>query len=172
MEHIPVWRLSNKLGVVCLILRGTLIMFNLFLRAICCCRWSLTFHGGMLGQRWRSSAIAPVTYGAAIDVPVLYSIQLLQCLLALRMCSPGAKMSTHTPALDMDHAWSCLVVAPTVMAPRREPGDTLHASRGWSGLFPAIVTTVMFCRRSSSIDLLTILVFSPWSDRLTITGLL
>ena len=80
------------------------------------------------GKRPRSCATAPVTCGAAIDVPDLLQVAVLVSEHAACMELPGASTSTHGPRLEKPERPSEKVVEPTVNACGAEAGDSAHAS--------------------------------------------
>ena len=53
--------------------------------------------GDSVGVCWRTSAAAPATCGAAIDVPLIVFVAVSLVCQAEVMLDPGAKMSRHVP---------------------------------------------------------------------------
>jgi len=75
----------------------------------------------------RKSAAAPATCGAAIEVPLIVLMAVLDVDHADVMLAPGAKMSRQVPKLEKLARASLDVVAPTVIADGSEAGEELHA---------------------------------------------
>src|SRR5688572_20552717 len=74
------------------------------------------------------SAAAPATCGLAIEVPEIDWVALSLPMLAPRMLTPGAKMSTQEPKFENEARLSASSLAATVMADGSLAGDVLHAS--------------------------------------------
>ena len=87
-----------------------------------------TAAGDAVGTSLRRSATAPVTWGAAIDVPLFVVVAVSEVRHADRTTEPGANRSTHVPKFENDDRASVDVVEPTVRAGGTRAGDLLHAS--------------------------------------------
>src|SRR5688500_17131795 len=82
--------------------------------------------------------MAPVTCGAAIDVPLSTAVAVAEPRYAERIWTPGANRSTHRPLLDHDGRTSRRSVAATVTARGVRAGLSVHALEPE---FPAAATT-------------------------------
>src|SRR5438105_76921 len=103
---------------------------------------SATSAGVADGFNWRYCATTPVTWAAAIDVPVRTPVAVLLVLNAVGISAPGAKRARQRPKFeprvgDDTHRASERPVAPTVSAVATRPGERAHAS---PLLFPAATT--------------------------------
>ena len=90
--------------------------------------WSRTCWGVACGVAPRTSAAAPATCGAAIEVPLMVLVAVSLVFHAEVMFSPGAKMSVQVPKLEKEARASVLVVALTVIASGTRAGVKLQAS--------------------------------------------
>src|SRR5690606_19637191 len=95
---------------------------------------SRTCAGDQVGLADRIRAATPATCGAAIDVPLIVLVAVLEVDHAEGILGPGPKLSRQEPKFETDARLSLLAVAPTVLAPPARVGEKLHAL-AW--LFPA-----------------------------------
>jgi hypothetical protein len=89
---------------------------------------AVTCAGVHVGCSARISAAAPVTCGAAIDVPLPVRVAVSPPMEALVMSTPGANRSTHEPVLENAARASSGPVAPTVTAAGTPAGVFAQAS--------------------------------------------
>ena len=76
-----------------------------------------------------TSAAAPATCGAAIEVPLIVAVAVSPVRAADRIRAPGANRSRQLPQFENDARASALSEAPTVMPAGSRAGDDVHASR-------------------------------------------
>ena len=79
-------------------------------------------------------AIAPVTCGVAIDVPLKVAVAVSLAFQVERMADPGANSVKHEPKLEKEERASEVVVEPTVTAVDTRAGEEPQAL---ALLFPA-----------------------------------
>ena len=91
------------------------------------------------GSAPSSSAAAPATCGAAIEVPDSSSVAVSPVYQSETMSTPGAKRSTHDPRLENDARRSSRSLAATVSAAGSRAGEESQAS---SSSLPAATATV------------------------------
>lgn len=114
---------------------------------------SITWLGTAVGAAERNRAARPATWGAAIDVPLMVLVAVVDVCHAEVMPLPGAKRSRHEPKFEYEARASVVVVAPTVRAEfTLLAGDTVQAS---TFEFPAAATTVMPSKKARSIAALS-----------------
>lgn len=100
----------------------------------------LTPAGVAEGVAASSSAAAPATCGAAMDVPDSVAVAVGEVWYAERMPEPGANRSRQEPQFENDDRASDEVVDPTVSADGSDAGDALQAS---ASELPAATANVM-----------------------------
>src|SRR5262245_24355696 len=91
------------------------------------------------GRCCRTSAAAPATWGAAIDVPLNTTDPVFEAWLADRIWTPGAKRSLHRPKLENVASSSFRVDAATVIAAGTRAGLTVQVG---AASLPAATATV------------------------------
>ena len=112
---------SSRLGVPS---RGSVILLAVAFSTSA----AATCAGVALGYRWRYSAAAPATCGAAMLVPLIVSSAVVLVYHADTMPVPGANRSTHDPKFEKLERASRSVEAATVMAAGALAGEKPHAS--------------------------------------------
>ena len=114
------------------------------------CRWAESSVGVHSGCAFLTTASAPATWGAAIDVPFRNAVAVSEEFQADLIIDPGAMMSTHEPRFENAENESPLAEAATVIAAGSRAGEDEHASEA---SFPAATATGMpasVARRTAS----------------------